>query len=729
VRSYRLSHVLLATEALAEDVARALRGHDKSPLRSSEDDPFAAAAQRLSLCDATKNAAGELGWVDVATNNPDEEHPLFPADAVEALVRTKAPPGRRQLRPGDIVVTVSRRGAHVVRCDDVLFGDSSPKTKTWLQARREGSKSSPDDRARHHMTYEIVTMGCQMNAADSERLEGSLQALGLTEMTKIADDEAAASKDEGSEPHPDVVVLNTCSIRDRAEQKVYSQLGPYVQRKRRGERLTIAVAGCVAQQEGERLLRRVPEIDAVVGPQYANRLDDILERVWDHGEQVVATDAAKIEEDAVLPRRRSAISAWVNVVYGCNERCAFCVVPSTRGVEQSRTPQNILDELRALKEAGYKEATLLGQNVDAYGRDFSTTESRRFQFHELLEAAARTVQSGCRLRFVTSHPRYMSDRVVDVVAAYPDVLMPVFHIPAQSGDDGVLRLMGRGYTAAKYKAIVERIRARLPDATITSDFIVGCPGESDDAFERTLELMRDVRFDACMTAAYSPRPGTPMARWDGAAEAFSVLLDDGDDGASSRHMQTPVHELVRARLRQDERRRRRSGADASKTPSSSETPASVVEATRALVEAAFRRKAKALGSVDETSDRLRELVMARDVARRALQKIAEDPLFAFDPLAEIGPAQVAEDVKDARLQRINDLQKAHALERSQRYLGRVEPVLVEQRNTRRPEQVVGRTRGNKLVFFDGDADRLVGTIVDVRVTSAAAFSLTGELVS
>ncbi len=205
------------------------------------------------------------------------------------------------------------------------------------------------------LTYKMETMGCQMNVADSERMEGQLQSLGIRPMTE--------EEDNDKHKHPDMIILNTCSIRDHAEQKVYSYVGPYAKRKEKGEDVTIVVAGCVAQQEGEALLRRIPAIDLVMGPQYANRIGDLLEDV-SNGNQVVATEAAHIMEDSTKPRRTSTVAAWVNVIYGCNERCTYCIVPTTRGVEQSRPIEAIVKEVEELVSQGYKEVTLLGQNIE-----------------------------------------------------------------------------------------------------------------------------------------------------------------------------------------------------------------------------------------------------------------------------------------------------------------------------------------------------------------------------
>ncbi len=348
-------------------------------------------------------------------------------------------------------------------------------------------------------SYWITTFGCQMNKADSERMAGILEARGY-----------APGLDEHS---ADLVLYNTCSIRDNAEQKVYSYLGRQAIRKRANPHLILVVAGCVAQQEGEALLRRVPELDLVMGPQHANRLDTLLEQV-DSGAQVVATDEHHILEDITTARRESAVCAWVNVIYGCNERCTYCVVPAVRGREQSRTPAAIRGEMEALARQGYREVTLLGQNIDAYGRDLPgiTPEGRRAHTLTDLLYQVHDVPGLARLRFATSHPRYFSERLIEACAQLPKVCEH-FHIPFQSGDDDVLKAMGRGYTVERYRRIIDRIREPMPDAAISADVIVGFPGESDAQFRRTLALIEAIGFDQVNTAAYSPRPNTPAADW------------------------------------------------------------------------------------------------------------------------------------------------------------------------------------------------------------------------
>lgn len=348
--------------------------------------------------------------------------------------------------------------------------------------------------------YHITTFGCQMNKADSERMAGILEDMGF----EWSEDPNDAS----------LILYNTCTIRDNAEHKVYSYLGRQAKRKQEQPDLTLIVAGCVAQQEGEALLRRVPELDLVMGPQHANRLEDLLEQVF-NGNQVVATEAVHIMEDITKPRRDSAVTAWVNVIYGCNERCTYCVVPNVRGVEQSRTPEAILREVEELASQGYKEITLLGQNIDAYGRDLPgvTPEGRHKNTLTDLLYFIHDVPGIERIRFATSHPRYFTERLIKACAELPKVCEH-FHIPFQSGDNEILKAMARGYTQEKYRRIIDTIRNYMPDAAISADAIVGFPGETEAQFENTLKLAEDIGFDLLNTAAYSPRPGTPAAVWE-----------------------------------------------------------------------------------------------------------------------------------------------------------------------------------------------------------------------
>jgi tRNA-2-methylthio-N6-dimethylallyladenosine synthase len=379
-------------------------------------------------------------------------------------------------------------------------------TVTSATSPSQTAQTDPQNRdrdlSRSPQKYHIVTFGCQMNKADSERMAGVLENIGYT-----ATDDANAA---------DLVLYNTCSIRDNAEQKVYSYLGRQAKRKHSNPGLTLVVAGCVAQQEGEALMRRVPELDLVMGPQHVNRLDDLLAQVY-AGNQVVATEEAFIEEDITKPRRSSAITAWVNVIYGCNESCTYCIVPSVRGQEQSRTPAAIRAEIESLAAQGYKEITLLGQNIDAYGRDLppggiGAGVGGKVTLTDLLYYV-HDVAGIERIRFATSHPRYFSSRLIHACAELPK-LCEHFHIPFQSGDNEVLKAMKRGYTHEKYRRIIDQIREIMPDAAISADAIVAFPGETEAQFENTLRLVEEISFDIVNTAAYSPRPGTPAAVWD-----------------------------------------------------------------------------------------------------------------------------------------------------------------------------------------------------------------------
>jgi tRNA-2-methylthio-N6-dimethylallyladenosine synthase len=290
-------------------------------------------------------------------------------------------------------------------------------------------------------------------------------------------------------------------------------LGLQARRKQENPNLTLILSGCVAQQEGEKLLQRIPELDLVMGPQHTNRLENLLEDVF-NGNQVVATESRHITENITQPRRESTVTAWVNVIYGCNERCTYCVVPNVRGVEQSRTPISIKKEVADLAAQGYKEITLLGQNIDAYGRDLpGSTETGRhlYNFTDLLYFL-HDVPGIERFRFATSHPRYFTERLIQACAQL-DKVCKYFHIPFQSGDNDILKSMGRGYTIERYREIIDKIREYMPDAAISADVIVGFPGESEQQFQNSLKLAEEIGFDQLNSAAYSPRPGTPAAHW------------------------------------------------------------------------------------------------------------------------------------------------------------------------------------------------------------------------
>jgi len=580
-----------------------------APISSkSDDDPFATVADLYSVDRITAENRGQIGWVDNPLHriNKGKNETLFdavlPRNVLEQLL---------QLRPkaGDMHILQSKTTGqwhllHVLELwvqmtstdsssDDPGRVGSFTGYNQVLPRRRKLKGRGVLPEFPELTSYWIQTAGCQMNVADSERLAGVLQhQLKLTPAAKASDAE--------------LILLNTCSIRDHAEQKLYDALGPFAAQKRNGsKRLALVVTGCVAQQEGQALLQRIPEIDVVLGPQYIPFLHNVLEQV-SMGQQVVATAPMLLQEDvpttnnldtangwANKPIRGHDVRAWVNVIYGCNEHCTYCVVPATRGMEQSRTMEAILQECLDLVKDGYREITLIGQNIDAYGRDMTPKRT----FAELLEYLNdRIPTSDLRIRYVTSHPRYFGQKVIDAVANL-DKVCECFHMPFQAGDDTVLKRMRRGYTYDSYMKIIDRIRRAAPDASISTDIIVGFPGETEEQFQKTLKLMEEVKFDNVNSFAYSPRPNTEAALW--------------------------------------------------------------------------------------TQD------------------------------------QVDEATKSDRLQRVQALAVKHGLERSQRYLGRVEQVLVEDANPKVPTtQVMGRTRQGRQVYFDGDLDELRGQFVNVEITEA-----------
>jgi len=340
-------------------------------------------------------------------------------------------------------------------------------------------------------TFHVKSFGCQMNAYDGERMGEMLGAQGLT----------ATDADSA-----DLVVLNTCHIRERAVEKVYSDIGRMAKRAA-GRRQMIAVAGCVAQAEGAEIQRRAPQVDIVVGPQAYHRLPDLVARAAAGG-LALDTDMPAASKFDILPRRarRQGPSAFLTVQEGCDKFCTYCVVPYTRGAEISRPWSDIVDEAKALADGGAREITLLGQNVNAW------TDGDGRGLHDLIEAIA-LVPGIARIRYTTSHPNDMTD---GLIAAHRDIpaLMPFLHLPVQSGSDAILKAMNRSHSTASYLAIIDRVRAVRPDIAVSGDFIVGFPGESDADFEATLQIVRDVDYAMAYSFKYSPRPGTPAATMD-----------------------------------------------------------------------------------------------------------------------------------------------------------------------------------------------------------------------
>jgi tRNA-2-methylthio-N6-dimethylallyladenosine synthase len=376
----------------------------------------------------------------------------------------------------------------------------------------------------------VKSFGCQMNVYDSQRMADTLAPHGYVE-TVAAED-------------ADLVILNTCHIREKAAEKVYSELGRVRRLKEaaaaEGRRLTIAVAGCVAQAEGEEILRRAPAVDLVFGPQSYHRLPELLARAARDGKAIDTEFPLDDKFDHLAPPSAQAVrgrgvSAFVTVQEGCDKFCTFCVVPYTRGAEVSRPVGKILAEIERLADAGVREVTLIGQNVNAYHG--AGSNGRTNSLAQLLECAA-AIAGIERLRYTTSHPRDMGD---DLIAAHRDLpkLMPQLHLPVQSGSDRILAAMNRRHTSADYLDIVDRLRAARPDLALTSDFIVGFPGETEHDFAATLALVEQVGFSGAFSFKYSPRPGTPGA-------AMTDQVDDAVKSERLHRLQAAIDEQQQA---------------------------------------------------------------------------------------------------------------------------------------------------------------------------------------
>ncbi|MCF0246812.1 MAG: tRNA (N6-isopentenyl adenosine(37)-C2)-methylthiotransferase MiaB [Ileibacterium sp.] len=344
-------------------------------------------------------------------------------------------------------------------------------------------------------TYYISTYGCQANERDSETLRGILESMGF----------ADNQKPEGA----DVILMNTCGIRENASNNVLGEIGSYKKLYRENKDLVIGICGCMSQEEGfvTTLLEKYPQVRLLFGTHNISDLPHMMEKAMD-GQRVVEIYSRQGEVYENLPSRRyQKHKAWVNIMYGCDKFCTYCIVPYTRGKQRSRTMANILEEVKTLKKLGYQEITLLGQNVNAYGKDLD----EGVDFAALLEEVAKTGIP--RIRFMTSHPWDFSLQMIDIIAKY-DNIMPYIHLPMQSGDDEILRRMGRRYSKEDYLKLFDAIKEKIPNAAISTDIIVGFPNESDEAFEHTLDVVRYCKFDNAFTFIYSPRPQTPAARME-----------------------------------------------------------------------------------------------------------------------------------------------------------------------------------------------------------------------
>ncbi len=363
-----------------------------------------------------------------------------------------------------------------------------------LQRGGDGRSAAPAcaaESAGSGRTYEVRTFGCQMNVHDSERLRGVLEAAGYR----------AASAGEA-----DVVVFNTCAVRENADNKLYGNLGQLAPTKSARPGMQIAVGGCLAQKDQGAIVQKAPWVDVVFGTHNLASLPALLERAR-HNDlaQVEILESLEVFPSTLPTRRDSAYSAWVSVSVGCNNTCTFCIVPSLRGQERDRRPGEILAEVEALVAAGVIEVTLLGQNVNTYGVEFGD----RGAFASLLRATGR-VEGLERVRFTSPHPAAFTDDVIEAMASTANV-MPQLHMPLQSGSDAILKAMRRSYRSQRFLGILDRVRDQIPDAAISTDIIVGFPGETEQDFRATLEVVEQARFAQAFTFQYSPRPGTPAA--------------------------------------------------------------------------------------------------------------------------------------------------------------------------------------------------------------------------
>lgn len=433
--------------------------------------------------------------------------------------------------------------------------------------------------------YFLRTYGCQMNVHDSEEIKYYLESLGYEAVDEL---ELA-----------DIVVLNTCAIRENAKDKVFGYLGRCKHLKKEKPNLIIAVAGCLMQKpsEIEEIHNRHKYIDIIIGTHNLNELPSLIEEANNKKEQNIEVYSnSDVVFENVKYNRDSKVSAWINIIYGCDKFCTYCIVPFTRGRERSRKMEEVLEEVRDLKNQGYMEITLLGQNVNAYGKDLNFG----YDFATLLEEVAKIGIP--RIRFVTSHPWNFTDKMIDVIAKY-DNIMPYIHLPIQSGSDDILRKMNRKYTIDEYKKLFDQIKCKAKNVAITTDIIVGFPNETDEDFEKTLDIVNYCKFDGAYTFIFSPREGTAAAR-----------MED----------------------------------------------------------------------------------------------------------------KVSMEVKEKRLQELNNLVNKYSLESNQKLVGKVVDVLVNGISEKDSSKVYGYTETMKLVNIVG-GNELIGKIVPVKITDAKSFSLDGEI--
>jgi len=369
--------------------------------------------------------------------------------------------------------------------------------------------------------YHIKTYGCQMNEHDSEGIAGILEQLGYS----ATNDETMA----------DVVILNTCAIRENAENRVFGELGRLKPLKINNPDLVLAVCGCMSQEEAvvDRLLKKFQHVDLIFGTHNFHKLPEYLHEALISKERVVEVWSGEGDIVENMPRRRAnAVKGWVNIMYGCDEFCTYCIVPYTRGRERSRLPEDVINEVKELAASGYKEVTLLGQNVNAYGKDF---KDRTYTFGDLLNDLNNI--DIARIRFTTSHPHDFDKRMIATLAKRGN-LMEYVHLPVQSGNNTILKRMNRRYTRESYLQLIHDLRTAIGDVAITTDIIVGFPGETEEQFQDTLALVKEVGFDGAFTFIYSPRAGTPAAK-----------MEDNVTAAEKKDRLNRLNELINASYR------------------------------------------------------------------------------------------------------------------------------------------------------------------------------------
>ncbi len=356
-----------------------------------------------------------------------------------------------------------------------------------------------DGMTKRKRLVKFLVYGCQMNFAEAERMEGQLREIGF--------------ESTGDAEKADLILMHTCCVRETAEDKAYGKIGEMKRLKREKPSLLFGVTGCMAQKESDALIRRAPHIDFVLGTGRIGELSHVVEELFAEREGNNVRRVVDVAENGALPEegtpaRQGTVSAWVPIMYGCDNFCTYCIVPYVRGRERSRLPEDILREIEDAAAKGFREITLLGQNVNSYGKDH-----KRADFAELLQMADK-VEGIERVRFMTSHPKDLSPRLIASVRDGRHICEH-FHLPVQHGSDTILKAMNRNYTTEKYRELARAIRREVPGASLTTDLIVGFPGETDADFEALLDFLKEIRYDAAYTFLYSPRSGTPAAKMTG----------------------------------------------------------------------------------------------------------------------------------------------------------------------------------------------------------------------